>query len=265
MSDKLPWFPFYLNDWETDTRVRVMGPVARSYYLTLLMIQWREGVLPESRKTLQRLLVLPSDPVVTPKQDSLPTPYQSHKETLDYDAILDQVLECFESDGQGGLINSTLNDIRNEQLRIVEAKSKGGKKGIKILERVLQESSKSDGVDLDLNKERKEEQPSLISDLKPCEAARLYLESEEVSIPVSKFNLLDVEAGIRAIQLERKLETLPALEWLLGQAKKAKSAGKKVGPDWVRKAGYNDLVPKKPIPMVNAWELKQAEIARGND
>ena len=93
MSDKLHWFPFYLNDWETDSRVRVMGPVARSYYLTLLMIQWREGVLPESRKTLRRLLILPSDPVVENSQDSLQLHPGAPKDALDYEAILDQVLE----------------------------------------------------------------------------------------------------------------------------------------------------------------------------
>jgi hypothetical protein len=163
MSDKLPWFPFYVDKWEMDLKVRAMGPVARSYYMTLLMIQWREGVLPESRKTLQRLLMLPSDPVVTPKQDSFPIGGNSQRETLDYEAILDQVLECFESDGHGGLINSQLNGIRNEQLRIVEAKSKGGKKGIRILARVLQESSKTDGVDLDLDLKRSKPEPLVFS------------------------------------------------------------------------------------------------------
>lgn len=142
MADKMPWFPFYLDRWETDNRVRAMGPVARSYYLILLMHQWREGFIKDSRKTLLRLLTLPSDPVVSVPRFPPDSGSGSDMDLLDYEAILDQVLECFDSDGNGGLVNKRMQGIRNEQLSVRERKSEGGKKArLKSLERVLKDTS----------------------------------------------------------------------------------------------------------------------------
>ncbi len=165
MSDKLPWFPFWIDKWETDPRVRVMGPVARSYYLILLMVQWREGHIPESRKSLQRLLTLPSDPLVSVPSISSQEHPESDFDLLDYEAILDQVLICFAPDGDGHLINAKLKSIRDEQLRVMEAKSRGGKHSSKSPQRVKQESSKTAGVerekdlDLDLKKRGRQKSP----------------------------------------------------------------------------------------------------------
>ena len=128
MADKLPWFPFYINDWETDQSVRLMGPVARSYFLALLIIQWREGVLPDSRKILERLLRLPPDPL-----------HENQDDHIDHSACIDQVLECFISDGEGGIFNKRLKDLRTQHVKIKEAKSKGGK----IAQRVFQDTSKT--------------------------------------------------------------------------------------------------------------------------
>lgn len=158
MSDKLPWFPFYLDKWETDRRVKAMGPVARSHYLILLMLQWREGHIPECRKTLQRLLTLPSDPVKAVSQLSIGSHPNDSQDRLDYDAILEQVLERFVPDGDGGLVNETLKSIREEQLRVMEAKSRGGKHSSKTHKRVPEESPKTAGVEREKEKEINKEQ-----------------------------------------------------------------------------------------------------------
>lgn len=143
MKDKLPWFPFYLNDWETDYRVRAMGPIARSYFLILLMVQWREGHIPESRKTLERLLTLPSDPVHEVSRFSDRPSAQQDSDGINYEAVLDQVLECFGPNGGSGLVNSRLKSIRDKQLSVVEAKSRGGRHSGKSPAGVFDESSKS--------------------------------------------------------------------------------------------------------------------------
>lgn len=145
MSDKLPWLPFYISDWENDRRVRAMGPVARSYYLTLLICQWREGSLPADRKTLQRLLVLPCDPLRSDLQLSLNSDPHQRMDGIDHDAVLDQVLECFDLTDAGVFVNARLNSIREQQLRVVEAKSRGGKQSAKSGKGVSQDSSKSVG------------------------------------------------------------------------------------------------------------------------
>jgi hypothetical protein len=92
----LPWFPFYLNDWETDAKVRLMGPVARSFFLVLLMYQWREGAIPADRKVLRLLLLMPSDPT-KPREAA----GSRLEDFIDYDAVLDQILQCFTPTDKG--------------------------------------------------------------------------------------------------------------------------------------------------------------------
>lgn len=46
MSATLKWFPFYVDDWETDEKVRRLSFEERGVYLALLCWQWREGSLP---------------------------------------------------------------------------------------------------------------------------------------------------------------------------------------------------------------------------
>jgi hypothetical protein len=146
VNDKLPWFPFYLNDWETDYRVRAMGPIARSYFLILLMVQWREGHIPDSRETLERLLTLPSDPRRYIPSVPGNSGAQEDFDATDYGAVLDQVLECFGPNGGSGLVNARLKSIRSEQLRVLEAKSRGGAKSARTQARLLQESARTQGV-----------------------------------------------------------------------------------------------------------------------
>lgn len=135
MSDaaKLPYFPFYLNDWETSSTVKAMGPVARYYYLHLLMHQWREGFIPADRTQLKRLLVIPKDPLI--KDATVPSsslfPWMETKEIdlLDHDAILAQVLQNFKSNGRGRLQNPRLEIIRRAHLCKSAVFSASGKRG----------------------------------------------------------------------------------------------------------------------------------------
>jgi hypothetical protein len=101
--------------------------------------------------------------------------------------------------------------------------------------------------------------PLSFEDLKPSEAALMYLEHEDICIPVTKWEISDTAAALEAIQRQEHLDTLPALEWLLDRARKYKASGKKVAPGWARKAGYNEAGPKKPPPMVNALDLKRQQ------
>jgi uncharacterized protein YdaU (DUF1376 family) len=120
----LPWFPFYLNDWETDAKVRLMGPVTRSFFLVFLMHQWREGAIPADRKILRLLLLMPSDPTVTREQAG-----SRLEDFVDYDAVLDQVLQCFTPNENGGLINARLESIRAGCDQKRKKSSIGGQRG----------------------------------------------------------------------------------------------------------------------------------------
>lgn len=43
MAAPLKWFPFYIDAWETDDRVRDLTLAEQGAYLRLLCTQWREG------------------------------------------------------------------------------------------------------------------------------------------------------------------------------------------------------------------------------
>ncbi len=101
--------------------------------------------------------------------------------------------------------------------------------------------------------------PLSFEDVTPIEAARMFLVHEDVCIPATEWELKDTRAGIEAIQTQEKLTPKGALDWLLDRAKKAKAAGKTVGPGWVRKCGYNGT-GKKQVPMVDAYELKRKQM-----
>jgi uncharacterized protein YdaU (DUF1376 family) len=110
MADKLPFMPFYINDWETDSRVRQMGPTARSFYLTLLIHQWREGYIPADDAQLWNLLLMPPDP-------------------SDEARILEQVKECFQPLSAGRLANHQLDIIRKKHVALASLRSAAGKSG----------------------------------------------------------------------------------------------------------------------------------------
>lgn len=43
MAAPLPWFPFYVDAWETDERIDALTLEEQGAYLRLLLWQWREG------------------------------------------------------------------------------------------------------------------------------------------------------------------------------------------------------------------------------
>jgi hypothetical protein len=114
---KLPFLPFYLNDWETDGNVKMMGPATRYAYFHLLIHQWREGSIPADRGELIKLLTFPSDP----GNQCIPE--------YDLDAILDQVLKRFRSDGRGHLKNRHMEILRMRHIAMKCNLSARGKKG----------------------------------------------------------------------------------------------------------------------------------------
>lgn len=134
---KLPFLPFYLNDWESDEKVRLMGPATRYVYLHLLMHQWREGSIPADRKLLLRILRFPHDPQ-TPCQgyapiDSENTGGLNEEDLSDHfnlEAALEEVLKCFLSDGRGHLKNKRLEVLRLQHLGrkcVFSARGKAGR------------------------------------------------------------------------------------------------------------------------------------------
>jgi hypothetical protein len=118
------------------------------------------------------------------------------------------------------------------------------------------------GIDLGT---RKGKEPPIFDDLKPSEAASMFLHHEEVNIPATDFELRDTRAGIEAIMGQEKLICKAALDWAIGQYRKCVAAGKKVGPGWMRRAGYNDPKEKRIAPMVNAVEEKRRQMREAGD
>lgn len=54
MPSPLPYFPFYINDWVTSLTVQAMSPAERGLYLECMILQWREGFVPEDPAVLAR-------------------------------------------------------------------------------------------------------------------------------------------------------------------------------------------------------------------
>jgi uncharacterized protein YdaU (DUF1376 family) len=50
MGAPLKWFPFYIDDWDTDEKVRRLSFEERGVFLAMLCWQWREGSLPTSHR-----------------------------------------------------------------------------------------------------------------------------------------------------------------------------------------------------------------------
>lgn len=56
-----PFFPFYVDDWTSSSRVLRMTRVARSVFVEALCIQWREGAVPTQIKHWRRIFPDVSD------------------------------------------------------------------------------------------------------------------------------------------------------------------------------------------------------------
>ena len=126
-EDRLPWFPFWLNDWETDEKVRAMGPAARGIYIALLGMQWRQGSIPADVLTILRLIHMPPDPMTNPTHAP-----NEHLWRIDTESCLEQVLECFPEIGNGRRQNRRLEQVRAEQEEFRQLQSEKGKRGNEV-------------------------------------------------------------------------------------------------------------------------------------
>lgn len=98
MSGVLKWFPFYIDDWDTDERVRGLSYLEQGVYLAMLRWQWREGSLPSRPGDVARTLRAPHR-VVT--------------------VLLRRFFEA-EGDGTGRVVNRRMVDLRAQQVLRLE-------------------------------------------------------------------------------------------------------------------------------------------------
>lgn len=101
---ELPYVPFYCSDWLGDTKVRRMSLEERAIHFDLLCHSWQESPLPADHGDLAQMLGLPRRKL---------------------DAAWKRVGVCWESDGNGGIVNARLERERGKQ----KAKRKAGATG----------------------------------------------------------------------------------------------------------------------------------------
>lgn len=104
MTDKLPWMPFYGSDFYHDEAVRLMSLEEEAVYLRLLWWQWREGSLPADQEHLAKVAGA---------------------------AVSAHVVARFPvtRDSDGRRRNPRLELVRQEQLALIEARSRAGRIG----------------------------------------------------------------------------------------------------------------------------------------
>jgi uncharacterized protein YdaU (DUF1376 family) len=107
----LPWFPFFINDWQFDEAVRYLSWEERGIYLDLLCWQWREGSIPSSANRIR---------------ESVHAPIKSIRKVL---------TRCFTDDGEevGRAVNPKLAELRIKQLQKA-GKSSAASRGWKTTE-----------------------------------------------------------------------------------------------------------------------------------
>lgn len=113
MADRLPWFPFWVDDFLLDERVRAMSLAEVGAYLKLLCWQWREGSIPSDLARLKPGLNLAT------------------AELAD-DQLFNILGSCFGLRDVGKperLENSRLSKIAQEQRLKSSSLAKAGKKG----------------------------------------------------------------------------------------------------------------------------------------
>ena len=100
------YFPFYGSDWLGDTQTRRMSIEQRGLFIDLLCHAWDGGSIPADQKALAALVG------ITPRKlASLWPGLDTH----------------WQSDGNGGLVNPKLEDVRQKQQAKRRAGSAGGK------------------------------------------------------------------------------------------------------------------------------------------
>jgi uncharacterized protein YdaU (DUF1376 family) len=103
---ELPYVPFYVSDWLADSSVRRMSLEQRGLYIDLLCHAWDGGSIPSDTSERAHMvgLSVPKLRKLWPKLDA-----------------------CWESNGNGGLVNPKMEQVRAKQKAKQTAGSKGGK------------------------------------------------------------------------------------------------------------------------------------------
>lgn len=107
MPDRLPWFPFYVDDFLNDEAVRIADLATRGAYICLLGYQWREGSIPADPRACARLVG---------------AMWEDEKER----AAVVAAMVFFVPAGEGRLANQRLNTIAEEQDETRKARSGAG-------------------------------------------------------------------------------------------------------------------------------------------
>lgn len=227
MADRFPWFPFYVDDWLNDERVRMMSFEERGAYLELLCFQWREGSIPSDSQGIASLLGVNVEFVKS---------------------LMDTVLKCF-TKSEGRLVNSRLEIERKKQRakhrKVVAAGRKGGKaKAAKALDGTNRSSEakaalehrstiQSQSQSQSQNKKKRQSQrvstEPLFSDPTPSDS--------ESSLSQSFLGIPDLLVPLELYREDDKLtEKLPSLL-----------------PVWVK--AYPEIDVEAEILKAHAWEL----------
>ena len=108
MTDRLPSMPFFVGDYLSSRKVRMMTPAERGVYTHLLFQIWQDGPIQDDERTL----VLLAD-----------------CERSDFRKCWPAVSEMFVKGQDGLLRNEKLEEVRESALRLKQNRSKAGSKG----------------------------------------------------------------------------------------------------------------------------------------
>ena len=108
MTDRLPSMPFFVGDYLSSRKVRMMTPAERGVYTHLLFQIWQDGPIQDDERTL----VLLAD-----------------CERSDFRKCWPAVSEMFVKGADGLLRNEKLEEVRESALRLKQNRSKAGSKG----------------------------------------------------------------------------------------------------------------------------------------
>lgn len=110
MAFKLPYFPFYVNDFWTDEKVTMMDWDARAMYLKLLCHQWQEGSIPANNGGVAVIL-------------------QVGKETIN--RVWPQISPCFVpwATDKTRLVNPRMDAERAKALNLAKISQESGRRG----------------------------------------------------------------------------------------------------------------------------------------
>lgn len=114
-TDKAPYFPFYVKDYETDEHVKLMSLAQEGAFLRLLSLQWLHRSIPSSTESLARVCRVTHDEFLT---------------------LWPGVSPCFTAAGDGRLINEKMERTRSDQAAFSRQQSRKGRKSVEVRTRL---------------------------------------------------------------------------------------------------------------------------------